>query len=430
MAHMQKLKPKGLTGGILWFALLSPLLVGSCNRTTTGQIQTSEAAPLTGTSPLRVSALETDGAEPTTASAQDGSLYVAWVSHGEGKQADIMLARFTNDGKPLGPTVRVNQQSGQATAWRGDPPSLAVRDNGSVYVVWTRRNDGVEKHATDIYLSVSHDYGKTFATEVKVNDDTVPNSHGMHALAVGHNGRVYVSWLDERGVHKHKPSAKAEGHHSESNRELYLAYSDDGGRTISTNRKVAKEVCPCCKTAMALGPNDDLYLAWRQVLPGDFRHIAVSYSPDKGETFSSPQVVSDDQWVLRGCPVSGPALTVDTSGKVKVVWYAAGDLGAAGVYSSESNDNARSFSARRLVAQENIRGTPTITGKGNAVAIWESVQSGGTETKVAEVGVEKPVLKVLAHNAEVPAGVFANNHLFVAFVTTNEKRSVWLVRKD
>jgi hypothetical protein len=96
--------------------------------------------------------------------------------------------------------------------------------------------------------------------------------------------------------------------HTESNRVAYFASSADGGRTFSRNVKLAGEVCPCCKTSLAVGEDGRVYAAWRQVMPGNFRHIAVASSGDGGETFNAPTVVSDDRWELRGCPVSGPAL--------------------------------------------------------------------------------------------------------------------------
>lgn len=339
-----------------------------------------EAAPVA----LQISAPGVDAAEPATASGTDGTFYVAWVNH-DAKQADVMIARFNGDGAMQGSPVRVNQQQGVATAWRGDQPSVAVADDGSVYVVWTARVESESKHGTDVYLSVSNDRAQSFATEVKVNDDKVPGVHGMHSLAVAKDGRVYVSWLDERNIHTPKPSTKAEGHHMESNLDLFIAYSRDGGRTFSRNRKVASEACPCCKTSLAVSSDGTLYAGWRQVLPGNFRHIAVASSTDGGTTFSSPKIVSDDRWVLQGCPVSGPSLSVDPNGSLKVVWYTAGEATAPGRYFATSTDKANTFSPRQLLSQEK--------------------------------------------DAELSAGAVSNGKLFVAYIAKQkEKRSVWLRR--
>ena len=376
--------------------------------------------------PVQISAPGVDAAEPVTAAAPDGSFYVAWVNH-DAKQADVIIANFSGKGEMRGSPVRVNRQAGVATAWRGDQPSLAVAGDGSVYVVWTARVDAAGKHGTDLYLSVSNDRAQSFATEVKINDDKIPGAHGMHSLAVAKDGRIYVSWLDERNIQVTKPSTKGEGHHMESNRDLFLAHSTDGGRTFSANRKVASDACPCCKTALAVAADGTLYAGWRQVLPGNFRHIAVTTSTDAGASFSSPVIVSDDRWMLQGCPVSGPSLSVDTGGRLKVLWYAAGEANAPGLYFTESADQGRSFSPRQSLSQDTVRGTPALAaGENGVIALWQTATT--AETKISEPGKVGATVSVAA-NAELPAGAVSDGKLFVVYIAgQNEKRSVWLVR--
>jgi hypothetical protein len=327
--------------------------------------------------------------------------------------------------------VRVNPEAGTATAWRGDPPSVAVDKDGSVYVVWTARVESNGKKGTDLYFSVSSDMGQSFDTPVKINDDKVPAAHGMHSLHVADNGRIYVSWLDERNVLAPQPSTKAEGHHMESNRELFIADSTDGGRTFSRNRKIAGDACPCCKTALAVARNGTVYVSWRHVLPGNYRHIAVSTSSDHGATFSKPVIVSDDKWVIHGCPVSGPSLSVANNGTLKVLWYAAGEENAPGLYVAESKDKGESFSPRQLLAQETIRGTPVLT-EGttgySGVAIWEKAGDQGSETKALLIAQDRPAITI-GSNVELPAVALTKDGLFVAYVSkVKEKRSIWLIQ--
>ncbi|HEY0730085.1 MAG TPA: sialidase family protein, partial [Pyrinomonadaceae bacterium] len=239
----------------------------------------ADASRATAFQPKQISAPDVDAAEPVTASAPDGGFYVAWVNHNANSKSDVMLARYDSEGVTSGSPVMVNQQAGVATAWRGDPPSIAVADK-SVYVLWTARVESDDKKGTDLYLSVSHDQGKTFASPVRVNDDKLIGAHGMHSLAVSNDGKIYAAWLDERNIITPKPSKHAGGHHMESNRELFVTHSTDGGKTFSANRKVAENACPCCKTALAVSADGTLYAGWRQVLPGNFRHIAVASSTD------------------------------------------------------------------------------------------------------------------------------------------------------
>jgi hypothetical protein len=381
---------------------------------------------------VRVSAERTEAAEPAVASGRDGSVYAAWVEH-HGKEADVRLAHFDGEERALGQPVRVNPNAGEATAWRGDPPTVAVAPDGTVYVGWTARDESAP-HATTLYLSASRDGGRSFDPPTRVNDDRKPCDHGMHSLAVGEGGRVYVAWLDDRNVEPSKPPGDGSAPtHSEPNREVFFASSDDGGRTFTPNSKVAGEVCPCCKTSLAVGEGGRVYVGWRQVLPGNLRHIAVASSNDGGRTFSPAVIVSDDRWELQGCPVSGPALAA-AGPALRVLWYTAGEAGSPGLYWSESRDGGRSFSPRRALAGAAGHGTPVLLRRDAGVgftAVWEGVD--GTTPAALSIGLNddgspaEP--STLAGGGTLPAAVEAGGQLFVAYITGGEGgHAVWLTR--
>jgi hypothetical protein len=380
---------------------------------------------------LLLSSAGADAAEPSVAACPAGTACVAWVEH-RGKEADVMFARVGGDMRPQGPPVRVNPEAGRATAWRGDPPTVAAAPDGSVYVGWTARVESPSGSADDLYLSASHDGGQTFGTPVRVNDDQKPAVHGMHSLAVAADGRVYLAWLDERDITMPQPSEMAEGHHTESNREVFTAYSADGGRTFSPNRRVATDACPCCKTALAVGPEGRLYVGWRQVLPGDFRHIAVSSSTDGGNTYSQPVIVSDDRWQIAGCPVSGPALAVAPGGALRVLWYSEGSAGQTGLYRSESRDGGRSFTPREALSVGHATGTPVLLGgEGGALtAVWGAGGDDASRLMTAKVegGGHVADNDVEAHG-ELPSAAAVGGRLFIAYISKSDgRRGVWLTR--
>ncbi|MDX6710704.1 MAG: hypothetical protein QOH96_1720 [Blastocatellia bacterium] len=370
---------------------------------------------------VRVSSENGIAAEPALAAAGDGGVYVVWIEHRD-QEADVMFTHFSPDSKTQEPAIRVNPESGMATAWRGDPPTIAVAPDGTIFVGWTTRAQSPFGHATNIVLSASSDRGKSFAKPVKVNDDQKPAVHGMHSLAVGADGHVYMAWLDERNIPQPEPSASAEGHHNhaESNREVFVTSSTDGGRTFASNRRAAVDVCPCCKTALAVGTDRRVYLSWRQVLPGDFRHIALASSTDDAQTFSSPVIVSDDQWVLNGCPVSGATLSAGTEGIISVLWYAEGEKGQPGLYTSRSSDGGRTFTPRELVAASSAHGTPVLLSGGTFFsAVWEGANHDGVTqvmtTKMKD-GQKRPMDLVISGDGHLPAAVLNGDRLFVAFV--------------
>jgi hypothetical protein len=389
------------------------------------------------TKPVRVSAEGVNAAEPAVAAGRDGAVYVAWVGHGAGKEADVWLSRVEAGAKGAGgESARVNRTPGEATAWRGDAPSVAVSKEGAVYVAWTAR-EGDGGQATTLYVSASRDGGRSFDEPVKVNDDSEPGVHGMHSLAVGEDGRVYVAWLDERDIdtshdgdaHATKQmSGKMPMQHGEHNREVFFSYSADGGRTFSKNRRIAVEACPCCKTSLAASRGGRVYVGWRQVLPGDFRHIAVASSADGGETFDAPTVVSDDRWELRGCPVSGPALAAGDGERLTVVWFTAGDAGTPGIYSSESSDGGRTFAPRRVVSEVTVRGTPQLlTDARGVVAVFEGEGVDGSaallEARPGGADGVAPNARAQLGAGELPAAAVLEGRIYAAYIS---KGGVWL----
>ena len=380
---------------------------------------------------MRVSAPEVDAAEPAIAKSADGNVFVAWVEHGVEKAANVLVQPFDKTGKPTAEKVQVNPQPGQATAWRGDPPSVAVGKDGAIYVVWTARVAAEEGNPTDIYLSASRDNGRSFALPVKVNDDKVPVSHGMHSLAIDKSGQVYVAWLDERNVKKEPPTNEEQPKHQhqakEPNSEVFFAASADGGKTFSANKKLAEEVCPCCKTSLLAADDGNLYASWRQVLPVDFRHIAVASSTDQGNTFSKPTIVSDDQFYIEGCPVSGATLLADNN-SLKVLWFTAGKAGPPGLYLAESKDGGKTFAPRIMVSEGLPTGTPNLLADGNNKysVIWGNDQAKvflkNAETSKMTDADSKEIMA-----GELPAATLVGGNVVAGYIKKEEgKRGIWL----
>lgn len=421
---------------------------------------------------LRVSAPGANAAEPAVEVDANGTVYVVYVEHSADKTADIYLQKFDSEGKTSGEKVRVNPQQGQVKAWYGDPPTIKIGSDRAIYVGWTAKAEAADRPgATLLNLSVSRNGGKSFEAPVKVNDDTAPAAHGMHSLALGENGRIFVAWLDERNI-KTEPRAVNSGaedqkfdepgfqfvkiHHnsnqtekpkeatkpekkpepeeaSEPNSEVFFAFSDDGGKTFSPNKKLSSEVCPCCKTSLLAAPDGKIYVSWRQVLPGDFRHIAVAASVDKGASFSAPVIVSDDKWQINACPVSGATMAADRENTLEIVWYTAGDAGKPGLYRSESKDGGQTFKEREFLSGETLNGTPVLlsTAEKNFYTVFPAADN---RTILASTGNERPPDapdRQTIDNSEAPNAVLRGNKLFIAFARqTDEKSEVWLFAKN
>ncbi|HEY0428181.1 MAG TPA: sialidase family protein [Pyrinomonadaceae bacterium] len=426
------------------------LLLSSCAPKTETNNNPAAQTSVEDADSIRVSALDTNAAEPAIAADASGNVYVVYVEHGADKSADIYLQKFDADAKSSGGRTRVNPEKGQVKAWFGDAPTIKIAADGCIFIGWTAKAAGAEKQGASVLnLSVSADGGKSFAAPVKVNDDVAPAAHGMHSLAIDRDNRVFMAWLDERNLKAEKTAFNRKNansadfqiveihHHSnqdekaEPNSEVFFAVSADGGKTFSANKKLSSEVCPCCKTSIINAPDGKIFVSWRQVLEGDFRHIAVAASADGGQTFANRTIVSDDKWTINACPVSGASMTSGEENSLKIVWYTAGEAGKPGLYYAESRDGGKTFSPRALISAETVTGTSTILnepGKNARIVFSEAnnqIVIGSAENSAGNFSVRQTI-----NRATLPAAAFAGEKLFVAFVReSEEKQGVWLYRE-
>ncbi|HEY8483700.1 MAG TPA: sialidase family protein [Longimicrobiales bacterium] len=293
--------------------------------------------------------VEAGASNPTTAAdPRTGTIYVAWVGVEDGV-AGVYLAR-SEDGRTFSAPVRVNDRPGDAAPHEQAPAQVAVGPEGHVYVVWQNNTvvEGRRFPASDLRFARSTDGGRSFEPALTVNDDAggLPASHTFHSIAVAADGTIYVSWIDSRVRARVEAERRAGRGGAEGGElpgpEIRLARSTDGGRSFEPSVVVDEEACPCCRTALAVGPDGAVYVAWRKVFEGSVRDIVVARSTDGGRTFGAPVRVHDDGWVIDGCPHAGPSLAVDGDGRLHVAWYT-GREGRQGLFHAVSEDGGRSF---------------------------------------------------------------------------------------
>jgi hypothetical protein len=224
-----------------------------------------------------------------------------------------------------------------------------------------------------------------------------PGNRGWLAINIESTGRVDVLWLDHRELapnttmatsHHDHASQKTDGVAMAQRSKLYFA-SLDGSLPPGA---LTGGVCYCCKTALASGPNGTIFAAWRHVYPGNLRDMAFMMSRDAGRTFAPTVRVSEDQWVLEGCPDDGPSMAVDAKGVVHMVWptlVAGGKNGepTIGIFYSSTSDGSR-FSQRDALPTSGIPHHPRIVvgADGGLVAVWDESGDGTRRIAVARGG--------------------------------------------
>ncbi|MFA5404422.1 MAG: T9SS type A sorting domain-containing protein [Ignavibacteria bacterium] len=167
-----------------------------------------------------------------------GNLYYACTSNGS-----IILYRSTDGGASfvntgtnigfIGPGTICYGRYTVKNCIRTDIFPRMAADNswtssrGNLYIVYAANPSGPD--LADIYLVKSTDYGQSWSSPVRVNDDATTTDQWMPAITVDKKtGRIFIFWYDSRN----DPSGNLIT-------ELYGTTSTDGGATFVPNSKIS-----------------------------------------------------------------------------------------------------------------------------------------------------------------------------------------------
>jgi hypothetical protein len=346
---------------------------------------------------------------------------VAWgatILNGSIGTTDVYVAVSRDGGRAFGPSHRVNDVDGDASLGGEQPPHVALVPGAagrepSIVVVWTAK----QRSGTRILMARSDDGGSSFGRAKPFGSGEAAGNRGWEAIATDRDGQVVAVWLDHRELassgagqtmrnqghheghdHAGNASEKSDGVARAQLSKLYFSRAGDSGSPgRDQGHAIAAGVCYCCKTALTAGPDGSLYTAWRHVYPGNIRDIAFTMSRDGGRTFAPPLRVSDDHWVLDGCPENGPAMAVDSRNRVHVVWptlvtASAPDAEPTLTLFYAVSDDGRRFAPRVRLPAEGLprHAQVAATSDDSLVLVWEEQASGTRRVVIGRARADQP----------------------------------------
>lgn len=244
-----------------------------------------------------------------------------------GNEQDGYYVQSRDRGKTFSNPVRINQRAGTITVGAERGVKLALGKDGVIHAVWL----GHYQKGGGIWYTQSTDGGKTFAPERNVQDTNVGSD--SPAIVADASGNVLVFWLDAR-IEKEEDNPVAH--------PILLARSTDNGASFARNEIVkydfAGRACACCRLEARLS-GDDVYIAFRS----GYRNIRDFYLLQGRKTENNFKAVrvSQDNWKLEGCPMSGADFRVEKTGQVTLSWMSQGK-----VYWSNAKTIATGFTPR------------------------------------------------------------------------------------
>ncbi len=187
-------------------------------------------------------------------------LYVLWQARGGEHTGSVLrLARSVDWGLTFSKPITVDPSSQSAGFY-----TIGVSPQGTIYVAWLERSG--------LQVARSTDRGATFQKSVRVADGVCPCCRPSLTFS---GETVYASW---RAVA------------SDSARDIQVASSADGGSTWSKPSGVAEDnwrlnACPHSGASLAtIGKR--LFVAWHTVREGTSQ-LYLAWSDDGGKTFSA-----------------------------------------------------------------------------------------------------------------------------------------------
>jgi hypothetical protein len=326
--------------------------------------------------------------------AEDAFVAMVWSASASTGATDVFAALSRDGGRTFGSPVRVNDVTGDARVTGEQPPrvSLVHQPDGAprMTIVWTAKGPS----GTTLEQAQSTDSGRTFSRATIVPGSDAPGNRGWEAISAGERG-VDALWLDHRELAEHAAQmptmhhetggGKPDGVAMAQRSKLYFAALDGS----IPPHAITGGVCYCCKTAL-VSAGGVLYAAWRHVYPGNIRDIAFTLSRDGGRTFAAPVRVSEDKWVLEGCPDDGPSMAVARDHRIHIVWPTllqedGKDPNLALFYATSTD--GRSFTPRERVPTSGTPHHPQIAldAGGGLVVVWDELESGRRHVAMARL---------------------------------------------
>lgn len=208
-----------------------------------------------------------------------GDIFVAYVQGGQGTK--VLVAHSRDDGRSwedLTPPTTPGQPSDRA--------SLAVDSHGTLHLAWTETT--IELYRQVFYASYRHG---SWSAPTQLS--FTKGYSGFPSLAVDSRDRVHVVWY---------------GYDGQAYQVTYRYL--DGGRW-SDLQLLTSGSLDALNPALAVGPDDTLYVAYYRLSGADTRVYYFNSRPAWG----TPQILSDPQRAS-----SDPTQAIDSKGVVHVAW--------------------------------------------------------------------------------------------------------------
>jgi uncharacterized protein YbaR (Trm112 family) len=274
------------------------------------------------------------GSCPYLAKDKNGNIVLSWIKKIDSSTSVYCYAISKDKGKTFEKTIQI-PGSENIHPHGENMPKIIFKPNGEIIAAWASANSNPKNPYSDVvYYSQSFNNGSSWTKPEKLVTDTAAYDQRYFDMALTGNGEVAICWLDNRKKTAEEGSA------------LYFAETSNNSG-FKNERLITEPCCPCCRTDLYVDSKKNIHIVYRAIINDSIRDMLHTVSSDNGKTFSTPERISKDNWVINGCPHTGPAMTENKNG-IQFTWFTGG--GNGGIYYCHSNNEGMTFSPREKVS--------------------------------------------------------------------------------
>lgn len=284
-----------------------------------------------------------------------GNTVLSWVRNTSDTSSVLCYAVSTDGGHSFGPAIVV-PGSNNVHEHAENMPKVLFKPSGEVIALWGAANPNPKnKYSGIVHYVQSFDGGQHWTAPTPLVTDTAGYDQRYFDVALLENGEAAVVWLDNRKTSNKEGSA------------LYFA-STEGRNGFRHETRIQQQCCQCCRTDLFVDHNHNIHVLYRGILNDSIRDMVHTVSTDGGRSFTTPQRISNDNWVISGCPHTGPAMTENKEG-LHFAWYTGGQ--PKGSFYTRSSDNGKSFVAHDSVSARGSHPQLTALSNGELLLAWD-----------------------------------------------------------
>jgi len=292
---------------------------------------------------------------PFLARDHKGNIILSWARMINDSSAVFCFAVSANGGQSFGET-RLIPSSDNLQAHSENLPKIIVKPSGEFMALWGAANPNPKnKYSGRVFYSESFNEGRTWTDRKTLVSDSASFDQRYYDMALLPNNELAIVWLDNRKISEKEGSG------------LYFAVTD-GRKGFQKERLISQQCCQCCRTDLFVDSKSNIHVLYRGIINDSIRDMLHIVSVDGGTNFSAPSRISNDNWVIKGCPHTGPSMAENREG-LHFSWFTGSPK--KGCFYTQSTDNGGSFEQRDEISPLGSHPQVASFPNGKLAVVWD-----------------------------------------------------------